>query len=140
MNLILVLFLLPLFILSWFEYKRRWSRLPSPYGDRICEGKSWRRAFPDAPKEEIRDFLTTFIDAFGFPKEEKLKIRPEDKILNVYRSIYTSKNMPDSLELETLARDVKDEYGLEMTTLWSERLTLGELFTHCLAAKQRGRS
>ena len=35
------------------------------YWDRACTGFQWWRRFPDAPKTEIRDFFTVFVDAFA---------------------------------------------------------------------------
>lgn len=86
------------------------------------------QAFPNAPKAEIREFLALFVDAFAFPNEEKLKFSPDDKILSIYRALYPSRWMPDALEVETLAKYIEAKYGLPFASVWSENLTLGELF------------
>jgi len=106
------------------------SRLPSPYFRRSCQGKGWRRAFPRASKTEIRAFLETFVDAFAFSRREKLKLSPSDRILDIYRALYPSKWMPDALELETLAADLETKYSIALGAIWSENLTLGDLFAH----------
>lgn len=62
--------------------------LPRPYRFRGCEGRGWRRTFPTASKDEIRSFLLLFVSAFAFADKDKLKFRPDDKILDVYRSLY----------------------------------------------------
>ena len=49
------------------------GRLPRPFASKGCQGKSWREAFPNAPKAEIRELLALFVDAFAFPNKEKLK-------------------------------------------------------------------
>jgi propanediol dehydratase small subunit len=104
------------------------GRLPGPYGDRVCQGREWRREFPNAPKADIREFLTLFVDAFAFSGKDKLKFDPSDKILSVYRTLYPSRWMPDALELETLATEVEKRYGFSFSSVWSEDLTLGDLF------------
>jgi propanediol dehydratase small subunit len=106
------------------------GRLPRPYFHRSCQGKGWRRAFPRASKHEIRAFLDTFVDAFAFERREKLKLSPGDRILDIYRALYPSKWMADSLEVETLASDLEAKYRVTLGSVWSESLTLGELFAH----------
>jgi propanediol dehydratase small subunit len=104
------------------------GRLPGAYGVRTCQGRDWRRAFPTAPKTQIREFLALFVEAFAFADKEKLKLRPDDKILSIYRTLYPSRWTPDALEVETLAKDINKKYGLSLASVWSEDLTLGQLF------------
>lgn len=103
--------------------------LPHPYRFRSCEGRGWRRTFPTASKDEIRSFLSLFVSAFAFADKDKLKFQPDDKILEVYRSLYPSQWLPDALEFETLANDLQKRYALKLEAVWSDDLTLGELFT-----------
>jgi hypothetical protein len=103
--------------------------LPRPYRFRSCEGRGWRRTFPTASKDEIRSFLLVFVSAFAFVDKDKLKFRPDDKILDIYRSLYPSRWLPDALEFETLANDLQKRYALKLDSIWSDDLTLGELFT-----------
>jgi hypothetical protein len=93
-----------------------------------CQGTAWRRTFPNASKEAIREFLEMFVDAFAFPRSEMLKFNPDDDILGIYRNLYPSKWIPDALELETLAKDIKAKYGITLESVWDEQLTLGGLF------------
>ena len=74
-----------------------------------------------------------FVSAFAFADKDKLKFRPDDKILDVYRNLYPSLWMPDALEFETLTYDLKKQYALDLETIWSDDLTLGELFSHIRA-------
>jgi propanediol dehydratase small subunit len=105
------------------------GRLPSSFRDRACQARDWRRAFPRAPKARIRTFLQVFVDAFAFDASEKLKFSPEDRILDVYRAVYPSRWTPDSLEVETLACELEKRFGLRLESLWSDQLTLGDVFT-----------
>lgn len=104
------------------------GRLPQPFHDRTCQGKGWRRAFPSATKQEIREFLALFVEAFAFSNNEKLKFSPEDQILQIYRALYPSKWAPDALELEALAQNIEAKYSLKLESIWHEHITLGELF------------
>ena len=103
--------------------------LPRRYRFRSCEGRDWRLTFPAESKDEIRSFLLLFASAFAFADKDKLKFRPDDKILDVYRSLYPSRWLPDALEFETLAKDLQNRYELKLESVWSDDLTLGELFT-----------
>ncbi|MDR0251051.1 MAG: hypothetical protein LBI35_07085 [Burkholderiales bacterium] len=105
---------------------------PKPYRLRSCQGWNWHRSFPNVPVKEIRWFLSLFTGAFGFRDKEKLKFNPNDKLLDIYCAIYPIKGMPDALEFETLERDLKRKYGIDLRGVWNEELTLtlGPLFSH----------
>lgn len=112
------------------------GHLPPPFHSRSCQGKGWRTAFPCARKQEIREFLTVFVKAFSFSDKEKLKFSPDDQILRIYRALYPSKWLPDALELETFAAAIKAQYGLKLESVWTDDLTLGQLFGHIQNAHQ----
>jgi hypothetical protein len=106
------------------ERKRRLQR----YWDRACMGREWRRRFPDAPKESIRRFLQIFVDGFAFKDKDRLKFRPDDKLMDVYGSLYPSNGWPDDLEVETFALFLKDEYQYDLAQVQDPEVTLGSLF------------
>jgi propanediol dehydratase small subunit len=106
------------------------GRLPAAYGTRSCQGKGWRKQFPEAGKADIRDFLSLFVSSFAFNDDQKLKLNPDDQILRIYRPLYPSPLLADALELETLARDLRSKYDIELSAVWHERLTLGQLYSH----------
>lgn len=113
----------------------RGGHIPKRYRSRKCMGKKWKSEFPNVKKEEIRKFLLLFTDAFAFNAEQKLKFEPQDKIIEIYSALYPLKGA-DSLELETLADDIEKEYLVNFNQVWSENLTLGELFNYVMNAKQ----
>jgi propanediol dehydratase small subunit len=117
------------FVGSWAWLNRNGELSPLPFRTRSCQGPGWRRAFPTAAKQDIREFLLIFIRAFAIREREKLKFNPSDRIFAVYRVRYPSKFMPDALELETLVSFIKNRYGVKLEEIWSEELTLGELFS-----------
>ena len=109
-------------------------RAPEPYRYRTCMGQNWKKEFPDSKKEDIRNYLLLFVNAFGFRKDQILKFEPQDNILEIYNAIYPMKGWPDSLELETLARDIESYYKMDFISIWNEKLTLGELFKRASSA------
>lgn len=110
------------------------GKAPKPYARRKCMGKHWKRAFPQASKHEIRAFLLLFADAFAFKPVYKLQFAPHDRILDIYNASVGTLGM-DALELETLAYRIEREYHVDFTAVWSETLTLGDLFLHASHAQ-----
>jgi len=102
--------------------------IPRKYRIRPCTGRNWNKAFPKTSKVEIRKFLVLFTSAFAFSSKNKLKFKPEDKILDIYQTLYPYQWMADSLEIEILAEDLEAEYGINLNSLWHDDLTLGEIF------------
>jgi|JI10StandDraft_1071094.scaffolds.fasta_scaffold31320_2 propanediol dehydratase small subunit len=112
------------------------GKLPVPFGARSCQGRNWRRSFPNAPKDEIRQFLSTFTESFAFQDREKLKLNPNDQLLDIYRALYPHKWQADALEFETLSEDLQSKYGVNFNSTWREGLTLGQLFEHVQQARK----
>ncbi len=109
------------------ELKRR--RLLQRFWSRSCTGWEWRRRFPDASKDSIRDFLEEFVDAFAFSSQKRLKFSPDDKIMDVYKSLYPSSWDADGLEHASLCAGLQERYGLDFTaSVMDENITLGQLF------------
>lgn len=111
-------------------------QLPKPFRERSCQGKHWKDAFPNSSNDEIREFLIAFTEAFAFSEKEKLKFRPDDTVLQIYRALYPKSWMPDSLEIETLAKDVQAKYGVKFASIWHEGLSLGDLFAKSYRSAQ----
>ncbi len=101
---------------------------PRTYRGRPCQGSRWRREFPDAEKRQVRTFLATFAEAFAYPESEKLKFRPDDAVYQVYRERYRLSGWADAGELERLSQLMQKRYHIALRDLWTETLTLGELF------------
>jgi hypothetical protein len=104
------------------------ERLPEAYRRRSCQGTGWRRRFPGASKEQIRAFLSVFAESFAFAQADKLKFSPDDKVLDVYRALYPKRWLPDALEVEMFAKELEGRFAVRLEPLWSEQLTLGDVF------------
>jgi len=109
--------------------------IPNPYQTRDCMGRKWKKEFPYVRSEDIRQFLQLFTDAFAFKPDQKLKFGPQDKIIDIYCAIYPLK-WADALELETLCEEIEKEYSVNFNQVWTESLTLGELFEFVMSAQQ----
>ena len=116
------------FVAAAIWFGRNGVPLPKQLRSRSCQGASWRRAFPGNSKQDIRSFLSVFVTACAFHEGHRLKFNPDDSILGIYRAMYPHKWQPDGLELETLEVSIEKKYGVRLAEVWSERLTLGELF------------
>ncbi len=99
------------------------------YWSRACTGAQWRRRFPQASKADIRAFLGIFVDAFGFRRSRRLCFAPDDRVMDVYRTLHPPKwAVADVFELEDLVLFYDRAYGINLVPLWHENMTLGELF------------
>ena len=133
----------PIYILCFFlvlilvasEYYFYGCQIPRRTGIGACMGRRWKETFPQSSKASIRAFLQVFVDAFGFGSEDKLKFQPEDRISDIYDSLYPIKGSPDTMEWEELARSLEQIYGLRLEQIWSETLTLGEVYKATLPAR-----
>ena len=111
------------------EFVRR--RGLQSYWQRACTGRQWSRRFPDASKSQIRVFLDLFVRAFAFGRKRRLCFSPDDRVMDIYRTLYPPKwTLADALELETFARDMSQIYDTDIYPLWRDDITLGDLFAH----------
>jgi propanediol dehydratase small subunit len=127
MNMLAVVGFLILLSIVWLSFE---TSLPKRYRSRNCEGAQWRRAFPQATKNDIREFLLLFTSAFAFPDSGKLKFSPNDRVWEIYRDLYPNRWIADAMELETFTDDLNTKHGIALGEIWSEKLTLGEVFAY----------
>ena len=92
-------------------------------------GARWRRRFPKASKDEIREFLRLVTEIFAFPPKHLLCFEPDDKVMELYEAIYPPGwALAEAFELEDLASDIERKYGVDVVHHWSDEITLGNLF------------
>lgn len=112
------------------------GQIPNPFRARPSQVRLWRRAFPSASKRQIGEFLALFSDAFSFRATETQKFRPDDQLLGVYRALNPARWIPEAKEVERLAKELRNRYGVALADIWDERMTLGALFAHVQQKKQ----
>jgi propanediol dehydratase small subunit len=115
-------------IVAGFFAQRAFARRMRPYYERNCAGRLWRKRFPDAAKSEIRDFLHLFVSSFGLDTKKKLTFSPDDSVVTIYRVIYPNEGGADALECETFVAECQKRYSVDLTSRWSDALTLGQIF------------
>jgi propanediol dehydratase small subunit len=101
------------------------------YWHRSTGDQAWKDAFPSVGSDETQRFLFLFVDAFAFSRTRASKFLPSDRVYAIYRALYPSKESPDALEVETFARVLKEHYGVAIGEMWSDSLTLGQIFSSC---------
>jgi len=104
------------------------SKRLKKYWLRSCTGREWRRHFPDSPKEDIRSFLKVFIDCFGFSVSKRLKFSPNDKVMDVYKTLYPTSRGDDLMELESFLLRLAESYGEDVADAFTPDSTLGDIF------------
>jgi hypothetical protein len=97
------------------------------YAGRGCQGRAWKRAFPEATADDIRTFLGLFTGAFIMRRRRGLTFAPADSVLAVYRSCYPRWS-GDQCELERFVWNCRNCYGVDVEPIWRDGITLGELF------------
>jgi hypothetical protein len=136
LGLAVVLIAVGLTYLAARATRRRMAR----YVDRPFRARQWLQRFPEVPKREIRRFLKLFEEAFGFLEKWRYKFGPDDRPMEVYRTLHPPGAMTDDGELEYLAIDLKREYGLDLEALLNDELTLGALFEEAQRRVERPRA
>lgn len=119
--------------LAWAAFHG--GQLPNSLHYRPWQGRAWRSTFPTASRKEIRDFLGLFASAFALRDSEQQRFRPDDEVLVIYRAMNPTRWLPDTAELDALARTLRERYGLMLDEIWHEDLTLGGLFQRVQQAR-----
>jgi hypothetical protein len=96
---------------------------------RPCAISIWRDMFPASTEENIREYLTLVADCYELGQSEGVMIQPSDRLIDIYHALYPPKwSAVDSLEGETFACELNKRYGFNINHLWSDTLTMGEVF------------
>lgn len=101
---------------------------PRGYRDRSCSAEPWKAAFDTSDMEVVREFLGEFCDAFVIDRRYAFKLRPDDRVHDIYRARYSGRfDFGDMLELEELCCLLEGR-GAPLCRSWEwETITLGEL-------------
>lgn len=114
------------------ELPRR--RALAPYWTRRCQGREWRVRFGRGAKTDVREFLSLVVDSFGFGRRRRLWFGPDDSLFAIYRACNPRPGWPDACELEAFSKLLSARYGIDLSSIWHEQLTLGEIFERTSAA------
>jgi hypothetical protein len=99
-----------------------------PYADFKTRADSkylWRQLYPNQD-EKIEQFLSILDDAFSVPKKYHFRIKPEDRVEELYKR---SAVFIDSFEIEMVVDGVSKQFGYELSEEGvSCDSTFGEIF------------
>jgi propanediol dehydratase small subunit len=99
------------------------------FSGRSADIQDWSSSFPDASEADCRKYLALFVEAFGLPRDDAMKFRPDDELLAIYRAIYPKHLfVADCMEIENLAIALDKEYGLDLLPMFHDSLRLGDIF------------
>jgi propanediol dehydratase small subunit len=97
------------------------------YFKRNCQGREWKKEFPTAGKEDIRNFLEALIEGFGLPRKLRLRFSPQDRPIEIYDIIAPH---VDSFEFEEFSMSLEKNFGKGLSEKMDDSWTLGDIFRH----------
>lgn len=101
-----------------------------------CTGWGWRRAFPAASKQDIREFYQVLLVAFGLGEVFHLRFGPDLPVMDLYHAVVPGWFGVDDLELETFSLLIEERFGIDISERLGERSTLGDVFAMVQANHQ----
>jgi hypothetical protein len=114
-------------------------KLPEQYGHRTDATSCWVERFGPAETERIGGFLRLYCGAFLFRESDAVRLRPDDKPIDIYRQFHARRPV-DQMEFETFHLRLKRQFCIEFTSADFERLSLGEMYERIQQAEQTGSS
>src|SRR5687768_15999732 len=79
-----------------------------PIASRQSAAPLWRESFPDSTEDEIREFLEILVDGFALSSSHRMKFRPDDQLMEIYRAVNPPKwTIGDQCEIECFALMLK---------------------------------
>ena len=103
--------------------------------------RPWRLAYPDQSTEDVERILRTVCFEFLLKDRDIYRLRPTDRLQEIYRAAYPRPGGADALEFECLAEELEDSYGLTKdltSTLWEA--TVSDVVDWCLQAGRLART
>ncbi|MEM7576565.1 MAG: hypothetical protein AAF328_03735 [Planctomycetota bacterium] len=97
---------------------------------RSCAGFAWRARCRRERTLAVRSFLESVVDEMGLPRKLTAKLRPDDRIMDIYRWIYPpNRNLgADALELECLSLELERRYRVSLADMFGDDVRFGDLF------------
>ena len=77
----------------------------------------WTHLYLPGELGAVREALGAITSAFLLRAEDAGRLEPRDHLVDIYRAAYPLKNWPDSLEFETLWKEMHDRLGVTETEL-----------------------
>jgi hypothetical protein len=77
----------------------------------------WQRLYTPEQMPVTLSALQAISDAFLLRQDDIYRLRPEDKLLAIYRAAYPSEHTPDSLEFEVLSDKLMRQFHVPESVL-----------------------
>lgn len=84
----------------------------------------WASEFPSA-MPTVEQVLVVFCDAFLLNGRYRFHLRPDDKVIDVYKG--TTGPVADEMQLERLVIGIDESFGLDLANVCNESLTLRDI-------------
>jgi len=78
--------------------------------ERAPDQDLWQRLYTPEQLPVALLALRAITDAFLLRQDDAYRLRPEDKLLAIYRAAYPNKQTPDSLEFEMLSKNLMGQF------------------------------
>jgi hypothetical protein len=102
--------------------------------ERTPDRDTWTAMYGDERLPEVVEVLELVRRAFSLPKDNVFQLRPDDRLLEIYKAKYPYGGA-DELELEGLVAAVRQRYGVGLATR-SDPGSVRELVEACIAARK----
>ena len=106
---------------------------------RAADEGRWTDLYSGEELGEAKEALNAITSAFLLRTEDAARLRPDDRLMDIYRAAYPVRDTPDALEFETLWKRMKAELAVSEAELSNlTALTVHEVVRMWLD-KRRGR-
>ena len=95
----------------------------------------WETRFPDAMSVVDRA-LTIFCEAFLLKGRYRYHLRPDDRIMEIYRD--TTGPLADEMQLETLTMRIRDAFDVDLSETLNQDTTLADVLDAVLNMSNSG--
>lgn len=114
--------------------------IPAVYRDRGSLSEQWEQRCGHVGCVTFDAVLTLFCEAFSFNHDDRYKFGPDDRIMDVYRSLYPRWKLwrvADEMEIETFLLELDRQFGIEADRWWND-MSLGDVAEMIMMRRRAG--
>ena len=101
--------------------------------DRPTDPDIWRRTFSAEQESIVLGGLQAISESFLLRPKDTFRLRPDDKLLDIYRAAYPSKQTPDALEFHVLSQALRTTFHVPESSLADQAdPTVRDVINMCL--------
>jgi hypothetical protein len=99
-----------------------------------CDRDRWSGEYPADQLPLVVDVLHLVCRVFLLSEDDVFRLRPDDRLLAIYKAAYPYGGA-DALELESLARELRESYGVDLLA-GQDPGSIREMINECLEARK----